>query len=139
MEHGPVGATAVNQPEVVAEISRVFAAYETALRLHDVAALNASFWNHPSTVRYGIGEHSLGYDGIAAYRSTATPVHPDRELHGVIITTFGSDVASVCCEFTAPDSRLRGRQSQTWVRFVDGWKIVAAHVSTVEPEKLNRF
>jgi hypothetical protein len=66
-------------------------------------------------------------------------VHPGRQLQNTVITTFGMDTASVATEFTAPDTSLIGRQTQVWIRFADGWKIIAAHVSAIEPEKLVRY
>jgi hypothetical protein len=36
-------------------------------------------------------------------------------------------------EFKVRGLDLIGRQSQTWVRFPDvGWKVISAHVSTVD-------
>jgi hypothetical protein len=34
-------------------------------------------------------------------------------------------------EFVRSDTSLRGFQTQAWVRFAEGWKIVAAHVSMI--------
>lgn len=121
----------VNQPEVFAEVSRVFHRYETALVANDVSALNDFFWDSGTTVRYGVAEHCYGIEAIRLYRRNATPVDPKRRLRHTIITTFGSDFASVCTEFLVPGEGAVGRQTQTWVRFADGWKIVAAHVSTI--------
>ena len=50
-----------------------------------------------------------------------------------VINSVGADVAVVSTEFTAPNTSKVGRQTQTWVRFATGWKIVAAHVSQIEP------
>jgi Protein of unknown function (DUF3225) len=121
----------VNHPEVIAEVSQQFLQYETALLANDVATLNDYFWRSPHTVRYGIAEHSYGIEAIQTYRAGAAPVNPDRQLRNTIITTFGRNMASVCTEFFVPGSETSGRQTQTWVRFSNGWKIVAAHVSTL--------
>ena len=56
----------------------------------------------------------------------ATPAH---ELGRVAITAYGADCATANAEFFREGSERRGRQSQTWVRFAEGWKVVAAHVS----------
>jgi ketosteroid isomerase-like protein len=136
---GEAIANGINRPEVVAAITAVFADYEAALCRHDVDALNGYFWNSPATLRYGIGEHSLGIAAIVTYRAMAAAVHPGRQLQNTVITTFGMDTASVATEFTAPDTSLIGRQTQVWIRFADGWKIIAAHVSAIEPEKLVRY
>lgn len=121
----------INRPEVLAEVRRAFERYENALVSNDVAALNAFFWDSGQVVRYGMAEQDVGIAGIRAYRSSAPPVHPGRTLRETVITAFGPDTASVCTEFMAPDHPLPGRQTQMWVRFDDGWKIVAAHVSRV--------
>jgi hypothetical protein len=50
------------------------------------------------------------------------------------ILTLGRDLATVNLEFKMRGRDLIGRQSQTWVRFPElGWKVVAAHVSTMDP------
>ena len=128
----------LNLPEVVAEIQAEFARYEQALRAHDVETLNGFFLDHAGTVRYGVAEHSYGASAIRAYRATAVPLAPGRELQHTTIMTFGTCAASVCAEFTSPTSRMIGRQSQTWVRTHAGWKIIAAHVSEIDPDTLQR-
>jgi AtzH-like len=47
----------------------------------------------------------------------------------VAITTFGADFATANMEFVRAGSVRVGRQSQTWVRMPEGWRIAAAHVS----------
>jgi len=122
-------ALRMNTPDVVAEVNEVFLAYEAALLANDIDALNRFFWNSPHTIRYGIGEHNYGFDDICAYRQHAKPVSPSRRLQRIIITTCGRDMACVSTEFVTPGSDSIGRQTQTWVRTEQGWKIVAAHVS----------
>ena len=41
----------------------------------------------------------------------------------------GADLASAMTEFQRAGSGAVGRQSQTWVRLPEGWRVVAAHVS----------
>lgn len=129
----------INLPEVLAEVQSAFQTYEAALLRNDREALVGFFWHSPDVVRYGITEHSLGIDGMRRYRGQAAPVHPQRQLRGTVVTTFGRDAASVCTEFGAPDTPLLGRQTQSWIRFDDGWKIVAAHVSLADPAGLARY
>jgi len=119
----------VNLPHVVTEVEQAFADYEHALLIHDVAALDRWFWYDPQTVRYGVAEILLGGEAIRQYRQSCVPVHPSRRLQHTIVTTFGSDYATVSTEFSADDSDKIGRQMQTWVRTDAGWRIVAAHVS----------
>ena len=119
---------AINIPEVVAEVSAAFARYEEALNANDVAVLNELFREAPYTLRYGIGEELYGYAQIAAFRSARTPP-VRRTIRNTVITTFGRDFATASTEFSRPGQPSLGRQQQSWVRFPDGWRIVAAHVS----------
>ena len=49
------------------------------------------------------------------------------------IVTFGRDFAVANTESTRPGSEGISRQSQTWVRMPEGWRIVSAHVSDQGP------
>jgi hypothetical protein len=118
-----------NRPAVMAEVRAAFDAYEAALVRNDIEALNSFFLNSASSVRYGIAEQHYGFEAIGAFRRTAAAVHPQRRLLRTVISSFGAEFASVCCEFTDPSSPRTGRQTQTWVRTADGWRIAAAHVS----------
>lgn len=123
----------INVGDVVEEVRAVFSRYEAALIANDVTALNGFFWASGHTVRYGLAEQGYGIHNIAEQRAALAPVHPQRRLSKVVITTLGADLASVSAEFAAPDSQRVGRQTQLWARFAEGWRIVSAHVSTVEP------
>jgi Protein of unknown function (DUF3225) len=118
----------VNIPEVVAEVEAAFARYERALVTNDVAELDALFWKSPHTLRYGATENLYGYDEIAAFRAGRSPANLARDLVKTVITTFGRDFATANAEFRRAGATT-GRQSQTWVRTDDGWRVVAAHVS----------
>jgi hypothetical protein len=128
-----VSALAVNLPEVVAEVRALFERYEQALIDKDVAVLDATFWNSPHTIRYALHEHGYGFDAIHAHR-VARPPGPgikERRIR-LEILTLGRDLATVNLEFKVRGRDLIGRQSQTWVRFpAEGWKVIAAHVSTM--------
>ena len=117
-----------DDPDVIAEVLRAFEAYERALMSDDVAAMDKLFHDAPTTVRYGIGEVLYGADEIRAFRA-ARGGSPQRRLGRYEIHTFGADFATANAEFFREGSTVRGRQSQSWVRFADGWKVVAAHVS----------
>ncbi|HEV2188937.1 MAG TPA: oxalurate catabolism protein HpxZ [Stellaceae bacterium] len=119
---------AVNLPEVHAEVAAAFYRYEEALNANDVAVLNELFRNAPYTLRYGIGEELYGHSQIAAFRSGRTPPGR-RNTKNTVITTFGRDFATASTEFLRPGQPSLGRQQQSWVRFPEGWRIVAAHVS----------
>jgi hypothetical protein len=119
----------INDPEVVAEVAEAFAAYETALMANDVAALDGLFWASPQALRYGVGENLYGQDEIVAFRNARPGGSPQRRLTRIVITTFGRDYATANTEFAREGSARIGRQSHSWVRLPQGWRIVAAHVS----------
>ncbi len=121
--------TDINLPDVLAEVQAVFAAYEDALVNNKVDVLDALFWNSPHTVRYGATENLVGYAQIQAFRAARSPAGLARTLDRTVITTYGRDFATAMTEFQRDGSAAVGRQSQTWVRMADGWKVVAAHVS----------
>jgi hypothetical protein len=121
----------LNHPEVLQEVTSVFLRYEDALMANDVDALNNYFWRSPNTTRYGIADKQLGHEALVAYRKTVPAPDFTRQLQEVRITAFGPDMAVAMTEFTRSDTALRGFQTQTWVRFADGWKIVSAHVSMI--------
>ncbi|QCI63791.1 oxalurate catabolism protein HpxZ [Phreatobacter stygius] len=122
----------INDPEVHAEVSAVFAAYERALTQNDVATLDALFWVSPHTVRYGITENLHGFDEIAAFRAGRSPVGLERSLERTVITTYGRDMATAATLFRRDSMAGKiGRQMQTWMRTPDGWRVVAAHVSAI--------
>jgi hypothetical protein len=123
----------IDLPEVVAEVKAAFDRYETALVTNDVATLGALFRDDPRTLRYGIAENLYGAGEIKAFRAARSPVGLMRKTSRTVITTYGRDFAVASTLFhrdTVPGKV--GRQMQSWVRFDDGWKIVAAHVSMIE-------
>ena len=128
----------VNQPEIVAQVCAAFVDYERALVDNDVAAMNALFWHTAETVRYGIAEIQHGGEAIRAWRERCAPVPPSRKLHRTVVTTFGTDFATVSTEFTSDATPSIGRQMQSWARMApiatpgaSSWQIVAAHVSLI--------
>ena len=126
----------IDLPEVVAEVRAAFDRYETALVKNDVNALDGFFRDDPRTVRYGVNENLYGYGEIAAFRAARSPVALGRKLSRTVITTYGRDVAVASTLYERPSAPGRiGRQMQTWVRFPEGWRVVAAHVSLLEEKK----
>ena len=121
----------VNDPAIVAEVKAAFARYETALVANDVEALVAFFRDAPETVRYGIDDVQHGHSELAAFRRSQATATPPRALVRTVITTFGADFAVADTEFVPHGSSVVGRQSQTWLRTAEGWKVVSAHVSWV--------
>jgi hypothetical protein len=123
--------SAINKPDIVAEVTAAFRRYEEALVGNDIAVLNELFWQSPHTLRFGIGENLYGHEAIAGFRSARSPLRLARELRNVSITTFGDNYAVANTEFLRNGGS--GRQSQSWVRMPEGWRIVAAHVSWLKP------
>ncbi|MBI1397649.1 MAG: oxalurate catabolism protein HpxZ [Betaproteobacteria bacterium] len=123
----------VNIPWVVEEMTRNFERYEHALVTNDIETLDELFWTDARTLRYGVNEILHGHDEIAAFRAARPATSLARTLERTVITTFGEDFATANTLFVRPPRERIGRQSQTWVRMPEGWRIVAAHVSFVEP------
>lgn len=123
----------INRPDIKAEVEAAFRHYETALMTNDVATLNALFWVAGETVRYGPVEALYGHEEIAAYRSARDVSDIARRLTRTVITTYGTDYATAFTEYRRISNGRMGRQSQTWVRMAEGWRIVAAHVSLLPP------
>lgn len=119
----------INLPDVVAEVQAVFARYERALVSNDVASLNDLFWRDAKVLRFGLSESLYGHEAIAGFRAARAVVDLDRDLFNTVITTFGRDMATANTEYRRKQSGKLGRQSQTWLRMPEGWRIVAAHVS----------
>jgi len=125
----------IDLPEVVAEVQAAFDRYEKALDENDVATLNSTFRNDPRTIRYGGTENLYGYEEIEAFRVVRTPPGP-RTISKTVISTYGRDhaVASTLFHRASVPGKV-GRQMQTWVRFPEGWRVVAAHVSLIDEPK----
>ena len=123
----------IDLPEVVVEVRAAFDRYEKALVTNDVATLNSIFRDAPQTIRYGIAENLYGYEQIKSFRQARSPVGLMRAISNTVITTYGRNFAVASTLFrreTVP--RKVGRQMQAWVRFPDGWHVVAAHVSLID-------
>ncbi|PTQ64973.1 uncharacterized protein DUF3225 [Sphingomonas sp. PP-CE-3G-477] len=121
-------ALKIDDPVLLAEVTQAFEAYERALMADDVAALDALFHAAPTTNRYGVGEVLYGIDAIRDFRK-GRGGSPQRKLGRVAITVYGDAFATADAEFHREGSDRRGRQTQAWVKFADGWKVVSAHVS----------
>jgi hypothetical protein len=119
----------INLPEIVAEVTAAFERYERALVGNDVAVLDELFWDSPHTLRFGVTENLYGYEEIRAFRAARPAQGLERVLLKAVITTYGRDFATANVEFQRASSPLPGRQSQTWMRTAEGWRVVCAHVS----------
>jgi hypothetical protein len=123
----------IDLPDVLAEVTAQFARYEQALVSNDVAVLDELFRKDSRTLRYGIGENLYGYDAIMAFRAARSPVGLNRKTAKTVITSYGRDTAVASTLFYRETLPGRvGRQMQAWVRFPEGWRIVAAHVSIID-------
>jgi hypothetical protein len=123
----------IDLPEIVAEVTAQFQRYEKALVSNDVAVLDELFRNDARTLRYGISENLYGYAEISAFRAARPAAGLMRRAERTVITTYGRDSAVASTLFYRDNVPGRvGRQMQTWVRFPEGWRIVAAHVSIID-------
>jgi Protein of unknown function (DUF3225) len=123
----------IDLPEVLAEVKAAYQRYETALVSNDVETLDALFRDDPRTIRYGMAEILYGHDEIKAFRAARSPVGLMRKTSRTVITTYGRDFAVASTLFHRDSAPGKvGRQMQTWVRFDEGWRVVAAHVSMID-------
>ncbi|MDR7039697.1 MULTISPECIES: oxalurate catabolism protein HpxZ [Methylobacterium] len=123
----------IDDPEVKAEVEAAFRRYEAALVGNDVATLEALFHDDARTIRYGAAENLYGMEAIRAFRRARSPQGLARDLEETVVTTYGRDFATAMTLFRRSGAPGRiGRQSQSWVRFPEGWRVVAAHVSVIE-------
>jgi hypothetical protein len=123
-----------NESDVVEEVLARFKAYNATLDAGDAEALNGFFWDSPSTVRFGLTETLFGIESIKAFRlgKWKAPAM-SREIVRVAVTALGRDVATTNALIRSANGKV-SRQSQTWARFPEGWKIAAAHVSAAPEE-----
>jgi hypothetical protein len=121
----------INLPHVLAEMETAFARYEDALVNNKVDVLDELFWNSPHTLRYGATENLYGFDAIQAFRASRPSQGLQRTCMNTVITTYGEDFATANTEFQRDGVARSGRQSQTWMRTPEGWRVVAAHVSLI--------
>lgn len=121
----------INNPAVLEEVRQQFMRYEAALTGNDVAVLDELFWHAGETVRYGATEQLYGYAEIQAFRAGRPSKGLDRSIVRTQITTFGRDMATAHLEFRREGVEKVGRQTQTWVRMPEGWRVVSAHVSSM--------
>lgn len=119
----------INIPAVVAEVTAAFERYEAAINANDVEVLDSCFWNDPRVIRYSLTDNAYGFEAIHASRLARPKSDLRRILASTVITTFGRDLATANTEYRRVESGRHGRQSQTWVRMAEGWRVVSAHVS----------
>ncbi|SHN24004.1 oxalurate catabolism protein HpxZ [Rhizobacter sp. OV335] len=119
----------INRPDVLAVLTAAFERYERALVGNDVAVLDELFWDSPHTLRYGVGENLYGIAAIRAFRSARPATGLARSVLRTQVTTYGEDFATTHIEFQREGGTRPGRQTQTWMRTPDGWRVVSAHVS----------
>ncbi|GIK79409.1 MAG: oxalurate catabolism protein HpxZ [Pseudorhodoplanes sp.] len=125
----------IDLPEIVAEVTAAFERYEQALVSNNVGTLDAMFHDDARTVRYGVSENLYGHAEIKSFRKARSPVASGRKLSRTVITTYGRDVAVTATLYERPSAPGRvGSQMQTWVRFPQGWRVVAAHVSLMDAQ-----
>jgi Protein of unknown function (DUF3225) len=134
--NAPTAGMEIDLPEVIAEVKAVYDAYNQALNSGNLAVLNGTFRNDERTIRYGGAENLYGYKAIEGFRAAARPIDPPLTLSKTVITTYGRNFAvASTLAYRANQPGKVGRQMQTWVRFPEGWRVVAAHVSNIDEPK----
>ena len=121
-----------NLPAPLAELNQVFDQYEDALIHNKVEILDALFWDSPHTLRYGARENLFGYEAIKAFRAARPAVGLVREIVDRHIVTYGDTLGVANVTFMRSGETRIGRQSQTWIKFAEGWRVVSAHVSWMD-------
>lgn len=124
--------TSINTPDALAELNAAFDAYEDALVHNKVSVLDELFWSDPLTLRFGAKENLFGADQIKAFRASRPSVGLNREIIDRHIVTFGDAMGVANITFKRSTEPRIGRQSQTWVKFESGWRVVSAHVSWMD-------
>ena len=119
----------INIPDVVSEVMAAFERYEKAINANDVDVLDSCFWNDARVIRYSLTDNAYGFEAIHASRLARPKTDLKRVLKNTVITTFGRDLATANTEYHRAESGRHARQSQTWVRMSEGWRVVSAHVS----------
>jgi len=122
----------IDRPDVVAEVTKAFEIYEKALVSNDVGTLDSLFHDDARTIRYGGTENLYGYAEIKSFRSARPSTNLERTIGRTVITAYGNDTAIASTLFYRENAPGKvGRQMQTWIRFPEGWRVVAAHVSVI--------
>ena len=123
--------SSINDPAVVAELTALHEQYESALVSNDVEKLTRFFWDSSLSLRFGVRENLYGAEEIEAFRKARSPIGLNRDIFNLRILALGHDSGVVTLEFRRQQAKgiPKGRQSQVWHRFPEGWKIVSAHVS----------
>lgn len=123
--------TVINDQAVVAEVTALYLKYEEALCSNNIEVMDNLFWDAPEVVRFGLAENLYGNEAIRKFRAERPNPKIERVLLNLKVVTFGNDTATVTLEFRRiiNGAERFGRQSQTWYRFSNGWKVVSAHVS----------
>lgn len=111
------------------QVAATFARYERALLANDRGTLDELFWADRRTVRVGLDDRQDGFAAVSAFRRVQPRQAPPRELRNTVIVTFDDRSAVVTTDFVPCGDSPPGRQTQMWVRFDCGWRVVAAHVS----------
>lgn len=126
----------INLPDVVREVEEAFERYEQALVTNDIDALELQFWSDGRAIRYGAGENLYGFEEIRRFRRARSPAGLARWRDRIIVTTFGREFATTHTLFYREGAPGRvGRQSQSWVKFAEGWRVVSGHVSLIDAQQ----
>lgn len=121
----------IDDPAAVLELTAACDAYEAALMGNDLEAMDNLFWDSSLTLRYGVGENLYGIAAVRDFRTSRSGGSPGRDVVRREIHVFGGNVGVCNLEFRRTGATTIGRQSQTWIRTANGWKVASAHVSLI--------
>lgn len=138
------GGLEINLPEVVREVKEQWTRYNQALGRGDVDTLKSYYYNSPNTVRFGRNsqEHFFSHEELTSFTGRLPINQPVgiRILDKVQVNTIGQDMGNTNALFhvdvNADASMSPGRvhrQTHTWIRTTEGWKIMVSHASLLEP------
>jgi len=119
----------INDPQTLDELTFAFLRYERALTSNDIAVLDELFWDSNLTIRYGATENLYGFQEIKEFRNNRSPKNLEREITKQVIITYGYEYGTANIEYKNIATGKLGRQSQTWLKTPQGWRVVSAHVS----------
>ncbi|MCU1501715.1 MAG: hypothetical protein JWM12_1069 [Ilumatobacteraceae bacterium] len=112
-----------------AEVGALSDTYEAALLANDRDVLGRMFLGDDRVLRFGIADVERGHEELRAWRARSPGVPATRRVTTRVVMGLAPGVVAVDLTFVNGDEPGFGRQSQTWVRTADGWRIARAHVS----------
>jgi hypothetical protein len=119
----------INDSNILEAVTAASDRYEAALLSNKLSVLDELFWQDSQVERVSAMDEQVGIETIRAFRAARPIQGLARERLERRIVCFGDHSATVNIVFLRSSDGMIGRQSQTWVRFGEDWRIVFAHIS----------